>query len=297
VLVVERTSLPASLPVGAKVVLPTGSLLLLGRDASALQPDPGGPAMGALCFLPLKHRNASREHGLLFRDEGAQGEGRWYALDLRSHNGLFLGGSRLRGERRAALHPQALLEVADVVAFRVHLACPPNCYCHCNTGQGRVLDVALPPMPSPTIDRAAQASLSPSTHPPTPTRYAKAQADAFLLQLEELEPEPEPEPEPDPRLVEDHRPRVLPSQRARHLARAARPPHVPRNQHHQHQPIATASGGRELDESNKGNRMLRSMGWTPGTSLGASSTTGITEPIRPRAQVSRKGLGLPRAPT
>ena len=44
-----------------------------------------------------------------------------------------------------------------------------------------------------------------------------------------------------------------------------------------------------IPESNLGNQMLRSMGWSPGTGLGAERN-GITEPIQ--ASVRPKGLGL-----
>ncbi|XP_018427993.1 PREDICTED: G patch domain-containing protein 2-like [Nanorana parkeri] len=59
-------------------------------------------------------------------------------------------------------------------------------------------------------------------------------------------------------------------------------------------PGPTASGfigesGQPIPDSNIGNRMLQSMGWTPGTGLGPDGK-GISEPIR--ALQRPKGLGL-----
>lgn len=45
-----------------------------------------------------------------------------------------------------------------------------------------------------------------------------------------------------------------------------------------------------LDESNLGNTMLRRLGWSPGSGLGASSS-GILTPIEAIIRRQRRGLG------
>ena len=45
-----------------------------------------------------------------------------------------------------------------------------------------------------------------------------------------------------------------------------------------------------IPESNIGNQMLQSMGWTPGCGLGADGS-GITQPIVAYRRAKRKGLG------
>jgi len=45
-----------------------------------------------------------------------------------------------------------------------------------------------------------------------------------------------------------------------------------------------------IDESNVGNRLLRSMGWTPGTPLGATGE-GIVDPISAIIKHNKKGIG------
>ena len=46
----------------------------------------------------------------------------------------------------------------------------------------------------------------------------------------------------------------------------------------------------ELTETNVGNRMLRGMGWSPGTGLGASRS-GILVPVTATVRAPRRGLG------
>jgi pSer/pThr/pTyr-binding forkhead associated (FHA) protein len=46
-----------------------------------------------------------------------------------------------------------------------------------------------------------------------------------------------------------------------------------------------------ISSTNKGNMMLRKLGWTPGNSLGAGND-GILEPIKPKAVVGKRGLGM-----
>lgn len=50
-------------------------------------------------------------------------------------------------------------------------------------------------------------------------------------------------------------------------------------------------GAAPLPESNVGNRMLQSMGWTPGSGLGPDGR-GITEPIRASQRPKGAGLGF-----
>lgn len=45
-----------------------------------------------------------------------------------------------------------------------------------------------------------------------------------------------------------------------------------------------------IPEDNKGQQMLRNMGWTPGMGLGPSES-GITTPIMSYVRPKRKGLG------
>eukprot|EP00262_Sarcandra_glabra_P007313 TRINITY_DN20017_c0_g2_i6.p3 TRINITY_DN20017_c0_g2~~TRINITY_DN20017_c0_g2_i6.p3 ORF type:complete len:111 (+),score=22.52 TRINITY_DN20017_c0_g2_i6:133-465(+) len=47
---------------------------------------------------------------------------------------------------------------------------------------------------------------------------------------------------------------------------------------------------RAIDESNVGNRMLRSMGWQEGLGLGKDGS-GITEPVQAKSVEDRAGLG------
>lgn len=45
-----------------------------------------------------------------------------------------------------------------------------------------------------------------------------------------------------------------------------------------------------ISSTNKGNMMLRKLGWTPGKSLGVAGD-GILEPINPKAVIGKRGLG------
>ena len=51
------------------------------------------------------------------------------------------------------------------------------------------------------------------------------------------------------------------------------------------------SKAKPLDDANIGHRMLKAMGWTPGTSLGQSTSGGIVDPIQVTIRSKRGGLG------
>ncbi len=55
-------------------------------------------------------------------------------------------------------------------------------------------------------------------------------------------------------------------------------------------PVVVGQGNPPLNESNIGNRMLRSMGWTPGTGLGIHSN-GIQDPVKAELRPRKSGLG------
>jgi hypothetical protein len=47
-----------------------------------------------------------------------------------------------------------------------------------------------------------------------------------------------------------------------------------------------------IPENNIGNKMLRNMGWVPGTSLGSQSSNNLLTPIVPVKRPNRIGLGF-----
>lgn len=56
-------------------------------------------------------------------------------------------------------------------------------------------------------------------------------------------------------------------------------------------PVTQATTSNSLDASNKGFRMLKSLGWQPGQSLGKNESKGVTVPVQARGMIQR-GVGL-----
>ena len=54
--------------------------------------------------------------------------------------------------------------------------------------------------------------------------------------------------------------------------------------------IAVGEAAEPIPETNIGNRMLQSMGWTPGSGLGAGGS-GIKDPVTAFMRPKRQGLG------
>ena len=208
--------------------------------------------------LRLKEVDVSRTHSSLFWRDGS-----WYLEDFDSKFGTWISldnrdevFKRLENPSETKLRHGQLFRIGSTI-FKIHNHAP--CI-DCRLSHHPIYNLSFPEEDRSLDDQHAAKvkKKSPRKIRSVPTLLAESSSKTSSIK---------------------HIPESASSQR--HSKRIASKKHIPIS----HKPIS---------EANKGNQLLRSMGWVPGNSLGKGDQ--IVEPIVPKTSKGRRGLGFGAGP-